>query len=245
MCSARVVTGDYESPIPLKRKNAADPIKKIEDIHRINNYFLATGNYRDNLLFTMGINFGLRCGDLLHIKVGDVVDENGTYKPEVCLIEEKTSKLRTVYLNDAVMDACDLYLNDGRCVGRDDYFFKSQSNHGKGENTPISVYSVERILKSVINSELGIPIHAGTHCMRKTFAYHVIQSAPDRTRAIEFLQKILGHSNQMTTLMYAGITVEEIQETYQHLNLGKQSPALPDVCLSSGLAGLTELHSRS
>ena len=80
------------------------------------------------------------------------------------------------------------------------------------------------MLKEVINEKCGIDIHASTHCLRKTFAYHVIQSAPDRERAIEFLQKILGHSSQSITLRYAGITDEEIMDTYKGLNLAKRNP---------------------
>ena len=55
------------------RKYAPDPIKDINDINRILDYFLSHGQYRNLLLFTMGINFGLRCGDLLKLKFGQAV----------------------------------------------------------------------------------------------------------------------------------------------------------------------------
>jgi integrase len=56
------------------RKYAADPIKNIEDINRILDYFLSHKQYRNLLLFSMGINFGLRCGDLLQLKFGHVLN---------------------------------------------------------------------------------------------------------------------------------------------------------------------------
>ena len=89
------------------------------------------------------------------------------------------------------------------------------------EHNNLKRRSVERILKEVINDELGIPVKASTHCLRKTFAYQVIMNAKDRSRAIEFLQKIFGHSSQQVTLHYAGITDDEIQDMYQNLNLGR------------------------
>lgn len=36
-------------------------------------------------------------------------------------------------------------------------------------------------------ADLGIAAHAGTHLMRKTFAYHYLTGAADRSRALEQL----------------------------------------------------------
>ena len=46
------------------------PIRKEKDIKAI--IKLLSGTPRDLLLFTMGINNGIRAGDLLKIKIGDV-----------------------------------------------------------------------------------------------------------------------------------------------------------------------------
>ena len=104
-----------------------------------------------------------------------------------------------------------------------------------GVGTPISVYSVERILKKAINDELGIQVNAGTHLLRKTFAYHCIMQSPDRTRAIEFLQRILGHSSAAITLAHAGITDEEIRSTYKKLNLGMRRVLEPTSAVFSAM----------
>jgi integrase len=47
-----------------------DPIRKVKDIKAISK--LTQDNPRDHLLFLMGINNGLRAGDLVKIKVKDV-----------------------------------------------------------------------------------------------------------------------------------------------------------------------------
>ena len=221
----------FQDNTPGLRSKAAEPIKRIEDIQAISNYLVQEKRYRDNLLFVAGINFGLRCGDLLQLKVGNVITEDGqSYKEEVIIREQKTNKIRRVYLNDAVMDALDLYLSSMAEVSLNDYLFRSNSNRNKN-NKPIAVYSVERMLKEVINEKLNIDVQASTHCLRKTFGYHVLMGASDRTRALEFLQKIFGHSSSAITLRYIGITDEEIRETYQGLNLGKM-----DFIRSSGIS---------
>ena len=47
-----------------------DPIRQIKDIKAISK--LTADNPRDHLLFVMGINNGLRAGDLVKLKVKDV-----------------------------------------------------------------------------------------------------------------------------------------------------------------------------
>ena len=226
----------FISNITPKRKYAAEPLKKVEDIDAVKEWMLSHEEYRNNLIFTMGINFGLRCGDLLTIRIGDILDPNCCFRQEIVLREQKTGKERKVFMNDATMDAAALYLSSIKTpLNPNAYLFQSESNNNttqfyeglkencntcRGEDSHISRQATENMLKRVINQELGINVHAGTHLMRKTFAYHLIMNAPDRSRAIEFLQKAFGHSSQSITLAYAGITDEEIMNTCQNLNLG-------------------------
>ena len=239
------------------RKYAADPIKDVADINRILDYFLSKGQYRNLLLFVMGTNFGLRCGDLLQLKFGHVLNKDYSFKNQITLIEEKNKNRRTCYLNQFVVDAVQTYVDslaaDRSEINLNDYLFTSLSKNNskkfydtlhcksstttgsliqvkKDTSSSITVRSVEDMLKKVINDELGIDVHAGTHLMRKTFAYQIIMNAPDRNRAIEFLQRILGHKSPFTTLYYAGVTSEEQQQVCQNLYKGRI-----DFCYGIGL----------
>ena len=49
---------------------AVDPIRRTKDIQAISK--LTAGNPRDHLLFIMGINNGLRAGDLVKLRVKDI-----------------------------------------------------------------------------------------------------------------------------------------------------------------------------
>jgi len=223
-----------------RRKYAPDPIKSLDDIHRIYNYFISKKQYRNLLLFTMGINLGLRCGDLLELKFGHIINKDGSIKSEIFLVEQKNRNRRVCLVNNRVVWAINLYIDYlsevGHEINLNDYLFTSLSNNNsfkyyntlhckssattgnplnikKYPNAHIGVDAVEDMLKKTINEELGINVHAGTHLMRKTFAYQIITKCSDeskRTRAIEILQKILGHKSPATTLYYAGITQDEI-----------------------------------
>lgn len=219
----------FHDETPQKTRFAAEPIKSVEDINKVTDYLVTHGRYRDNLLFIAGINLGLRCGDLLHLKIGQILTPDGTaYRDRIEILEEKTSgtrkvqKTRVLYMNDAVVEAANLYFEHRGPVSLNDWLFAPDGNRSKNSGEPLTVRSVERILKEVINDKCGIEVHASTHCLRKTFAYHTLMNAKDRSRALEFLQKIFGHSSQQITLYYAGITDEEVKASYEGLNLGKR-----------------------
>lgn len=221
-------------PQPVKR--AAEAIKNIDDINRIVKYLKDNKRYRDHLIFVMGINFGLRASDLLRIKVGDVLDYDPaygfTYKQVVTVTEQKTSRMRedgtyvyryhNCYMNEAVMDALDLYLSNLPYeINLNDVLFQNYSNNSKGKRTPLTRYGLETILKKVVNEECGVQVRASTHMLRKTFAYHILMNAPDRYDAVTFLMKVTGHQSRDAVLHYIGVTDDEIKETCEALNLGR------------------------
>lgn len=236
---------------PKPSKHPAEPLKKVSDIERVCNYFVEHKQYRNLLLFVMGINFGLRISDLLLMRFGDILQADKTFKKKVILLEKKTKdtrkkkKYRICFISDAVIWAYKLYVDSlDREINLNEYLFTSESNNRtsdyyaqyahKGTDSPISRNNVGDFLRKVINDELGIEVHAGTHLMRKTFAYHVIMNANDRQNAIEMLQKIFGHSSQLETLTYAGITDKDIEETCSKLNLGLGAMS-KDICFASGI----------
>jgi len=77
---------------------AVDPIRRIKDIKAISQ--LTRDNPRDHLLFIMGINNGLRAGDLIKLKVKDVKDLK---VGEILKIKEsKTKKDNILVINKTV-----------------------------------------------------------------------------------------------------------------------------------------------
>ena len=63
-----------------------EAIKSLNDIHNIER-ILKRANYRDYVLFKLGINLGLRISDLLNLNVSDIKNKN-----IISLIEKKTKK---------------------------------------------------------------------------------------------------------------------------------------------------------
>lgn len=206
-------------------EHVAEPIKKMEDIVAISNYLREKGRYRDNMLFIVGINFGLRVSDLRMLRFSNLINENMVFKDSFPVFEVKTrntrkrKKNRYITINTAVIEAVTEYLVNTPGVSMSDYMFKSESNSSTGENVPLTARSIERILKGVA-ADLNISAKVSTHTLRKTFCYWIMVYGNNDHRRLLLLQRMLNHSSPAQTLDYIGLTQEEISEAYQTLNLG-------------------------
>ena len=212
----------------LAPEHTSEPIKSMDDIIRVSKYLIANKRFRDNMLFIVGINFGLRVSDLRMLRFSNlIVNNNGVqmFRDSFPIFEQKTRNTRKhkrnryITINTAVQDAVILYLENTPNVSLSDYMFRSASNNGKANNTPISRMAIDMILKGIA-ADMNLNIHMSTHTLRKTFAYHQMLMSHNDPRKLLLLQKMLGHSSAAQTLDYIGITGEEIEEAYRSLNLG-------------------------
>lgn len=220
----------------LAAEHTSEPIKNIEDINRITQYLIEQERWRDNMLFIVGINLGLRVSDLLRLRFSHMINDNFTFKDRFPLLEKKTKntrktkKNRYLTINNAVVEAVTLYLEHTPGVKLSDYMFRSEStggNYAEGncatkEDRPLSRSSVDRILKGIAR-DLSLNCKVSTHTLRKTFAYHQMVMSGNSSRKLLVLQKMFGHSSAAQTLEYIGITREEIEDAYRNLNLGSLS----------------------
>lgn len=223
-----ILPSDKDIEFDIAIDHSSDPIKKMEDIMKITRYLIDNKRYRDNMLFVVGINFGLRVSDLRVLRFINLINDDLTFKETFAILEKKTKntrkrkKNRYITINDAVIEAVTLYLENTPGVKLSDYMFMSESNRGKNLGTPLSRRAIEYILKG-INDDLDLGIHMATHTLRKTFAYHQMVMSGNDPRKLLLLQKMFGHSTSAQTLDYIGITSEEIEDAYKRLNLGSEN----------------------
>jgi len=208
-------------------EHTSEPIKSLDDINRISQYLIQKKRYRDNMLFIVGINFGLRVSDLRLLRFCNLINDNMTFKDTFPVFEKKTrntrkhKKNRYITVNDAVVESVVLYLENTPNVKLSDYMFMSESNRGKNGDQPLDRSTIDRLLKGIAK-ELDLTMKVSTHTLRKTFAYHQMVMSNNDPRKLLLLQKMLGHSSAAQTLDYIGITNEEIEEAYRNLNLGSR-----------------------
>ena len=179
----------------LAVEHAAEPIKSMDDIIRISQFLIGQKRFRDNMLFIVGINFGLRISDLRSLRFTHIINDDCTFRDRFPILEKKTRNTRKHQRNRYI------------------------TINGVNENKPISKQAVDSMLKGIAR-DLGLGNRMATHSLRKTFAYHQMVMSGNDPRKLLLLQKMFGHSTAAQTLDYIGITSEEIDEAYRNLNLG-------------------------
>lgn len=209
----------------LAAEHTSEPIKSMDEIMLISEYLIDNERWRDNMLFIVGINFGLRASDLRLLRFSNLINDNLTFKDSFPILEKKTKKTRKkrknryISINSAVIEAVTLYLEHTPGVCLSDYLFRSESNRGKNENKPIAVRNINHILYGIAD-DLNLSCKVSSHTLRKTFCYHQMLMSHNDPRKLMLLSKMLGHSSISITLDYIGITGEEMEDAYRNLNLG-------------------------
>ena len=161
------------------------------------------------------------------LRFSNLINDNCTFRDSFAVFEKKTrntrkrKKNRYITINNAVIEAVTLYLEHTSNVCLSDYMFRSQSNRGGNVNEPLSVKSIDRLLKGIAD-ELDLSVKVSTHTLRKTFCYHQMLMSHNDSRKLLLLQKMLNHSSPAQTLDYIGITGEEVEDAYRKLNLGSK-----------------------
>ena len=174
-------------------------ITDLKDVKSIKK--LLANNPRDLLIFTMGINTGLRAGDLLNLKISQV--ENLKIGDRVSIIEEKTSKQNVFIINKEIKKSLDSYLLTRGNYDSDEYLFKSR----KYKNSKISVHALGNYIKNWC-ANINLKGNFGSHTLRKTFCY--IQRTVYGV-SWSVISKRLNHSNPAITMRYLCIQDEEVE----------------------------------
>lgn len=167
---------------------------------------------RNYTIFQTGKATLLRVSDVLRLKKSDVYDERGGVKKNAYIIDKKTKKPNTLYLNPIRQDLETYYdwlekwqkENPTQTVFYSPWLFpsfKRPEKHIDERRYYMIMYKVGK--------KLNID-YLGTHTMRKTGAYRVYEQT---NHNIALVMKLLNHSSEGMTLAYLGLD----QETREHI----------------------------
>ena len=194
--------------------NFVEPIRDRKKIAQIKNLLRGQKRFRDLLLFVVGINSALRISDLLQLRTGHFLDDQGRIKRRFWIKEQKRGKRQEVVINDSIRTTLEEYLvaypqiakNPENCT-----FFSSKCVDYS--------HSIKRgqawKLVTSICQDVGLSGEFGTHSLRKTWGYHARMSGVD----LALVMHKLNHESIAYTRRYLGITDDELQAVVQRLNL--------------------------
>lgn len=148
-------------------------------------------NPRIAAALTAEANLGMRIGDILRLKLSDIVRDGDRYRLNIT--EEKTGKKRTFTVPGELYN----YFCD---------YCREQKIPADAPMFPITVRAVQKHLKAVCDL-LGYG-EVSTHSFRKWYATDIYNS---NGHDIVLVQTLLQHSSPSVTRRYIGIADERIE----------------------------------
>ena len=156
---------------------------------------------RDYCIITLFLNCGMRLSELVSLNLSDIRSNN------TIVVTGKGNKERTIYLNNACIDAINAYLPfrpvDGVKMKDKDALFISRQ---KGR---ISPKTVQYIVKNTLEKAGMKERELSTHKLRHTAATLMYQYGNVDVLAIK---EMLGHESLSTTQIYTHIMDEQLQK---------------------------------
>ncbi len=169
---------------------------------------------RDKTIFELLYATGIRCSELVHIRLCDIDLTNKTI-----LIKGKGRKERIVLFGEKAKQKITEYCQKERPTAHstDEALFKSY------RNSNLTARSVQRIFE-MFRKFLKIDRAITPHKIRHSFATHMLNQGVD----LRVVQELLGHSNLSSTEKYTHVSLQELSELcdtvhpFNRMNISKE-----------------------
>jgi integrase/recombinase XerD len=171
--------------------------------------FINTRKYaaRDRAMVLMTYYAGMRIGETVAVKIGDVLAADGTIKQEIRLTAEQTKGKygRTVVLSEKLRKELQTYLQHRYCtkqlslVARGEIqkaLFYTQKRDGFNANT--GAYHMHMLYKAA-----GIT-GASSHSGRRSF----LTTLSSKSVPLKVMMELAGHRQAQTTMRYVDVTTD-------------------------------------
>lgn len=210
-------TADIESP---KKKKSLPKVMSLDEslllLEAVKNDEMSETRTRDYCIITLFLNCGMRLSELAGIKTTDIDSELRSLR-----VMGKGSKERIIYLNDACRMALGDYLTERLDAKYRDLDTKTLFISGRGRNDPLSVKTIQWMVKKYLDmaglSNKGYSVHK----LRHTAATLMYQSGNVDVRT---LKDILGHEQLNTTQIYTHVSNRSMEEAMSQNPLASVKP---------------------
>lgn len=210
-------TTDIDSP---KKKKTLPKVMSLEEslklLEAVKNDELSATRIRDYCIITLFLNCGMRLSELAGIKITDIDSELRSLR-----VTGKGSKERIIYLNDACRMALGDYLSERLDAKYREVETKILFLSGRGRNDPISVKTIQWMVKKYLDaaglSNRGYSVHK----LRHTAATLMYQSGNVDVRT---LKDILGHEQLNTTQIYTHVSNQSMEDAMAQNPLARVKP---------------------
>lgn len=183
---------------PLKKKQSLPTVLAKEECKEL---FKAPRTLKHRFLLAFAYSTGLRMNELRLIKCADV----DTQRRQVHVRMGKGKKDRYVPLSKFIAEKLPLYLAQ---VKPKVYLFE-----GLSPGEPMGMRSIQYIVNEAL-AKTSIQKDVSMHTLRHSYATHLLEDGVD----IYSIQRLLGHSNIQTTIIYLHIAQVKPQLAHSPLD---------------------------
>ena len=176
--------------IPRPKKPSTLP--KVLNSNDIKKLFTVTTNEKHLLMLELCYGMGLRVSEIVNIKISDIDSK----RMKVLIEGAKGKKDRYVNLPETILPLLKIYYKE---VSPRYYLFEGING------SQYAIRSVQAVFKNAMKkAKIKKPV--GIHSLRHSYATHLMEHGTD----IQFIQKLMGHKDLKTTLVYTHVSDKNI-----------------------------------
>lgn len=199
----------FSMEVPRPKKHLQLP--KVLSFEEVQKILSSAGNVKHLLILSLCYGTGIRLSEIVNIQLADIDLE----RHKVMIRRAKGKKDRYVNLPTSLLLLLGQYLS----------IYKPQRFLFEGQyGGRYSVRSVQTVFKDA-RVKAGVIKKVGIHSLRHSFATHCHEQGTD----LHMIQRLLGHNNIKTTLIYTHVSQRELDKVVSPLDrmLNGLRPELP------------------
>ena len=176
-------------PRPKKERKLPDVLDQ-EEILKI---IASVENLKHKTMLLLIYSAGLRIGEVVRLKANDIDSK----RKLIHIRQAKGKKDRYTLLSDVVLEKLREYY---RVYRPSEYLFGGAEGHGH-----LSERSIQNVFRRALK-KVGIRKPVTVHCLRHSFATHLLENGTD----LRYIQEILGHASTRTTEIYTHVSKKSL-----------------------------------
>ena len=188
---------------PVRVPRTLPVVLSREEVARL---IAAAGNLKHQTALSVAYGTGLRAGEVIALKVGDIDSQRMTLRVE----RGKGQKDRYAMLSPVLLERLRVWWRVARAQGKmldGGWLFP-----GLNPVEPLSSRQLNRAIKAAA-TVAGIDKRVSMHTLRHSFATHLLEQKVD----IRVIQVLLGHKKLDTTALYTQVATDILREVVSPL----------------------------
>ena len=178
----------------IERPRKAHTLPKVMSKKELQTFFENIKNAKHTMAFETIYAYGLRRGELLNLKLNHIDTKRGM----LSVINAKGKKDRSLPISKRWLEKVKAYYH---MYKPETYFIEGQYP-GKS----IAAASLQQVFENTLKKS-NITKPYTIHCLRHSFATHLLESGTD----LRYIQELLGHKSSKTTEIYTHVSNESLK----------------------------------